>query len=570
MNKWITLWMIAGLYLGIIQRAHAKVDFVRDVKPLLELNCVSCHYEGKVKGKLRLDLKAEAFKSEDVIKPGDGENSSLYYLCVLPADDDDVMPPMEGNNQYLMPKVETDILKTWIDEGADWPEGVTLRPYKRMPETIDFVEHIQPIIEVACVKCHWPEKIKGKLRLDTKEEAFAKSDVLTPGDPMGSSFYVLCTLPPDDDDFMPPEPETPLTVVEVAMIRRWIEQGADWPVTEPLTPKKKAQKITGPTPHELYEKLGFTPGPSMPEVEMKSYDYTIEPTDITFTMMPIPGGQYLMGSDDEQWGLKPHPVAIAPFWMAKNEATWQEYELWLLSVEKDLRDHLKRKPTENDTLADAVTRATSPYTDMTFGMGKDDYPAICMTQLSAKVYCMWLSAKTGHFYRLPTAAEWEYACRAGTSTKYFFGDDPNDIDQYAWHTDNSDWQYQKVGTKKPNPWGLHDMHGNVWEWVLDDWDLYNTPQGTLDNPVRVPDELYPRTVRGGGWDDAPEKLVSAARLPSNKEWKKKDPQIPKSVWYHTDALFVGYRVVRPLNIPPKEEITKYWPTLEDMVGIPDR
>ena len=232
---------------------------------------------------------------------------------------------------------------------------------------------------------------------------------------------------------------------------------------------------------------------------MKSYDYTIEPTDITFTMMPIPGGQYLMGSDDEQWGLKPHPVAIAPFWMAKNEATWQEYELWLLSVEKDLRDHLKRKPTENDTLADAVTRATSPYTDMTFGMGKDDYPAICMTQLSAKVYCMWLSAKTGHFYRLPTAAEWEYACRAGTSTKYFFGDDPKDIDQYAWHTDNSDWQYQKVGTKKPNPWGLHDMHGNVWEWVLDDWDLHNTPQGTLDNPVRVPDELYPRTVRGGGW-----------------------------------------------------------------------
>ena len=69
MNKWITVWMIAGLSLGIIQRAHAKVDFVRDVKPLLELNCVSCHYEGKVKGKLRLDLKAEAFKSEDVIKP---------------------------------------------------------------------------------------------------------------------------------------------------------------------------------------------------------------------------------------------------------------------------------------------------------------------------------------------------------------------------------------------------------------------------------------------------------------------------------------------------------------------
>ena len=559
-----------GIYLVSLFPAQAKVDFVRDVQPILEFNCVSCHYEGKTKGKLRLDNKTDALSKEDVIIPGKGNDSSLYFLCTLPEDDDDVMPPMEGNNQYVMHKHETELLKQWIDEGAEWPDDVTLAPKKRLPKELDFVEHIQPILEVSCVKCHWPTKVKGDLRLDTKEETLKSKGVLAPGDSANSTLYTLCALPPDDDDFMPPTPEAPLTPTELALLRRWIDLGAEWPVTEPLIARKRERAITGPSPIELYEQLGFKPGPAVAVEEMARYDQVIEPSDILFTMLPIPGGEYVMGSDDPQWGNTPHKVKVDPFWMAKNEATWQEYEMWLLSVEKDLRGYLKREPTPSDLIADSITRATSPYTDMTFGMGKDDFPAICMTQLSAKVYCMWLSAKTGHFYRLPTAAEWEYACRAGSTTKYFFGDDIKELDEYAWHTDNSDWQYQKVGTKKPNPWGLNDMHGNVWEWVIDDWEMYTVSTGVLDNPVRIPDSLYPRTVRGGGWDDAREKLVSAARQPSNKEWKKKDPQIPKSVWYHTDALFVGYRVVRPLNIPPVEEITKYWPTLDDMVAIPDR
>jgi formylglycine-generating enzyme required for sulfatase activity len=192
-------------------------------------------------------------------------------------------------------------------------------------------------------------------------------------------------------------------------------------------------------------------------------------------------------------------------------------------------------------------------------MGKGDYPAICMTQHAARVFCQWLSVKTGRYYRLPTEAEWEYACRGGTATAYSFGDDTADIDEYAWYFDNSDDTYQRVGKKKPNPWGLHDMHGNVAEWVLDQYDAayYGRDGNTLD-PLNVPTKIYPRVVRGGGWDDDPEMLRSAVREGSSDEWKDQDPQIPRSIWYHTDALGVGFRVVRPLTEPSDEQKAAKW------------
>ena len=300
--------------------------------------------------------------------------------------------------------------------------------------------------------------------------------------------------------------------------------------------------------------------------EMKNYTEVIPGTEVTFDMVNIPGGKFLMGSPateenrSEDEGPQ-HEVNIKPFWMGKHEVTWNQYDIWSFDLDIQARKVNKIEPTKHDGLADIVTRPTKPYTDMTFDMGHDDYPAICMTHLAATTYCKWLSAKTGRYYRLPTEAEWEYACRAGTKTAYYFGDDPEKIGEYAWHFDNSNGKYQKVGRKKPNAWGLYDMHGNVSEWVQDQYlpDFYKQFQDKVaDQPVAEVKKEYPIAVRGGSWDDDADRLRSAARRGSHPDWKVQDPQIPKSIWFFTDALFVGFRVVRPLEEPAgwREQLQK--------------
>jgi len=222
---------------------------------------------------------------------------------------------------------------------------------------------------------------------------------------------------------------------------------------------------------------------------------------------------------------------------------------------------LRKSDPALHVLADAVSRPTTPYVEMSFGMGKKDYPAISMTQHAANTYCKWLSAKMGQFYRLPTEAEWEYACRAGSDTAYSFGNDPEKLGEYAWFADNSGAKYQKIGMKKPNKWGLYDMHGNVLEWCLDQYEPDSYKQfttATADNPWLRATKPYPHSARGGSWDDDPLALRSAARRASSSAWKMQDPQLPKSIWYHTDAQFLGFRIIRPLKVPPPEELAKYW------------
>jgi formylglycine-generating enzyme required for sulfatase activity len=304
------------------------------------------------------------------------------------------------------------------------------------------------------------------------------------------------------------------------------------------------------------------------QAEMKPYTELIEHTAEKIEMVPIPGGTFLMGSPESEKGRKDdegpqHKVEIDPFWMSKYEITWDVYEVWMADLDIARREILGLAETPRDKIAEVfqISRPTKPYTDMTFNMGKRGYPAISMTQHSARVFCQWLSAKTGRYYRLPTEAEWEYACRAGTTTAYHFGDDPAQLGEYAWYYDNSNEKYAKVGLKKPNPWGLYDMHGNVAEWVLDQHttDFYGKEKdGVAKNPLAIPLEEYNRVVRGGSWDADPAALRSAARQASHPDWKQQDPQEPQSIWYLTDAKHVGFRIVRPLVEPSDEEKAAKW------------
>jgi formylglycine-generating enzyme required for sulfatase activity len=246
--------------------------------------------------------------------------------------------------------------------------------------------------------------------------------------------------------------------------------------------------------------------------------------------------------------------------MGKLEVTWSEFELFMYpDEERKLKDMIATDP-EVDKISDAVSRPTKPYVEMSFGMGKDGFPAIAMTHHGANKYCEWLSAKTGHYYRLPTEAEWEYACRAGTTTAYSFGDDPSKLGDHGWFEENSDFKYQKIGKKKPNPWGFYDMHGNVMEWCIDGYEEnYDKFAGALvENPWTRASKPYPHVARGGGWDDAAASLRSGARRPSDRSWKMTDPQLPKSTWWLSDAKWVGIRLVRPLQVPVPEQLYKYW------------
>jgi len=554
----------------------ADIEFARDVKPILEHNCVSCHRKDNAKGDIRLDTKSSTLAGDEVLVPGDPEASSLYWTTTLPVDDELFMPPIKNEEKdYPLTDAEKAVLKQWILDGADWPDEIVLEPRKRLPKTISFVEHVQPILELNCVACHYEGKVKADLRLDMKEHAFATDYVIVPGNALESELYFLCTLPEDDEMFMPPPPADPLSSGDLYTLRRWIDEGAEWPENVTLAPKKKSLTILGTMPKDLYRELGFSEGAV--QDDFSEYEEQIITSDLIFEMVPVKGGEFTMGSslDDPNRGVDEwpaHQVEVSDFWIGKHELTWDLYELWMLNIDRDNRAYKKLEETKADALSDAVTKPTAPYTDMTFGMGKSGYPAICMTQLSAKMYSMWMSARTGRFYRLPTEAEWEYACKAGTTTAYYFGDESEKLGEHSWFLNNSYFQYQPVGQKPANPFGLYDMHGNVWEWTLDQYAPPPSapPSAKRTNPLAIPTSLYPRVVKGGSWDDGVKNHRSSSRMASEESWKQQDPQIPKSVWYHTDALFVGFRLVRPREIPSIEEIEKFWPSEEEILAIPSR
>lgn len=297
-------------------------------------------------------------------------------------------------------------------------------------------------------------------------------------------------------------------------------------------------------------RLSFTV--SAQHFDGKSIDTVIPSTTIPLKLVAIPAGSFFMGdASSANANEKPGAtVQVEGFWMSAYEITHDQFSVFF-----------KDEKFTQGSKVDAVTRPTAQYIDLSWNMGKDGgFPVNSMSQDAAMMFCRWLYEKTGVFYRLPTEAEWEYACRAGSKTSYYFGNDPKLLNQYAWYKDDSEEKYHKVGEKKPNAWGLYDMLGNVAEWTLDQYDenYFTTIAGNTKDPVIPPKTRYPRSLRGGSYLSSAEELKVTTRMHSENTWNKRDPQLPKSRWWLTDAAFVGFRIIRPYRQPGKEEAENFY------------
>ena len=280
-----------------------------------------------------------------------------------------------------------------------------------------------------------------------------------------------------------------------------------------------------------------------------------------FEMVLIPGGDFLMGSPDTEGDREAdegpqHRVKLAPFYLCRTETTielFQAYYEETVTAKKEFVSVLRAKknaeaPKREDI--DAATGPTPVYGDMTMGYSKK-HPALGLTWHNAMTFCKWLSKKTGKAYRLPTEAEWEYACRAGSTDVFGFGDDLQDLPDYAWFEENAEDEIHAVGQRKPNAWGLHDMLGNVNEWVFDFYDpqFYATSaQKTPAVNVQGPKIGKVHVARGGAYESPAEELRCAARAFEEDWWRFGDPQIPKSIWWLPELDIIGFRVARSIEV----------------------
>ncbi len=268
-------------------------------------------------------------------------------------------------------------------------------------------------------------------------------------------------------------------------------------------------------------------------------------TKVSFQLALVPGGSFQMGSEGQQ-----RTIQLDSFWMGTTEVG---YDQFIVFQQKQLDSDATAHPNRPYT-TDAISRPTPQYIDYTYGMGKSGFPVVSMTQQAALRYCLWLYTKTGVFYRLPTEAEWEFACRTGQLN-------PEELKEAAWFFDNSFEKYHELAQKKPNSLGMYDMLGNVAEWTLDFYDeeyLKNIQGDPAMNPWVEPTKRHSRTVKGGSYDSNAEECTCAYRKKSEPKWQARDPQIPKSKWWNPDSPFVGFRLVRPLKPMTVEEVAAFF------------
>jgi formylglycine-generating enzyme required for sulfatase activity len=205
------------------------------------------------------------------------------------------------------------------------------------------------------------------------------------------------------------------------------------------------------------------------------------PADFKLEMVEVPGGKFIMGSDEYDSEKPIHKVTVNAFKIGKYPVTQAQYEAVMGTNPSHFAGNPQR-PVENVSWFDAQT------------------------------FCEKLSELTAQKYRLPTEAEWEYACRAGTQTRFSFGDDDSQLGDYAWFKDNSNNKTHPVGEKKANPWELYDMHGNVWEWCEDSWhENYKNAPNNGSSWNENHSQTSARILRGGSWFDVPWSCRSAYR-----------------------------------------------------------
>jgi len=273
---------------------------------------------------------------------------------------------------------------------------------------------------------------------------------------------------------------------------------------------------------------------------------------VIFRMTLVPGGSFHFGNPGEIAGPL---IQLDSFWLGTHEVSYDEF---IIFYQKEYDNDTSARP-EKSYSADAVTRPTPQYMDYTYGMGKEGFPAVGMTQQAALRYCQWLYEKTGVFYRLPTEAEWEYACKEANQQGSLAS--TSALDEYAWFYQNSFEKYHPIGQKKPNARGLYDMLGNVAEWTLDFYEinyLENLAGSVAVNPWAPPPRRHSRTVRGGSYDSNATECSCTFRQKSDPRWQARDPQIPKSKWWNPDSPFVGFRLASPVRQPSGEEVKVFF------------
>lgn len=262
------------------------------------------------------------------------------------------------------------------------------------------------------------------------------------------------------------------------------------------------------------------------DVPKNSTDVTGEMnTETGIEMVRLPAGRFIMG-DENEVDAQPHEVAVGSFYIDKYPVTQQQYKK--VMAENPSRWKAEENPVEQVRWSDAVKFCNARSV-------KEGLRPCYDLQT-------WQCNFDADGYRLPTEAEWEYACRAGTTTMYFFGNDLSKLSDYAWLDENSGGKPRPVGQKLPNPWGLYDMHGNVWQWCNDFYKVDYYQQSPEQNP-KGPETGETKVVRGGAWKFSADSCRSGYRY-------NEDPG-------YSDVCFgydiYGFRCVRnaPYNLGPE-------------------